>query len=161
MCIANWGSLKTGQGLCLKPRLSTTPLLLPGLPRGARLAPQITLASWPAVSRESIGTGVVDPKASACHSWWPFICNRNSPWCLRDRCGDHRSSTLLPLIIKMNVVINGSGAFSLYANGELMHIHGGGVCLPTWCPEHYCSAPLFSCHCDPGATTYSDLKKKC
>lgn len=98
------------------------------------------------------GTGVVDLKTSTCHSWWSFICNRNGPWCLRDRCGDHRSSTLLPLIIKMNALINGSDAFSLYANGELMHIHGRGG-SPTWCPERRRSTPFFICHCDPGATT--------
>lgn len=60
---------------------------------------------------EARGMGVVDPKISTCHSRWSFICNLNSPWCLGDRCGDHCSSTLLPLIIKMNAVINGSNAF--------------------------------------------------
>ena len=30
----------------------------------------------------------------------------------------------------MNAVINGSDAFSLYANGELMHIHGRGAYQP-------------------------------
>lgn len=58
----------------------------------------------------------------------------------------------------MNAVINGSHAFSRYANGELMHIHGKGG-LPTWCPNVAAQPPYSAVTVTQVQRLKSDLKR--